>query len=120
MENTEVLVGVIMGILIGAVIAGAVIWLIGKLKLGLEVKNFGWAMLAGVLIGIVTNLINSNLPDSSSVGNFVVNLLVSAVVILTWGKILKGLTVNGFMGALLAALAIAAINFVAGMLLVSA
>lgn len=120
MENTEVIVGAMIGILIGAVIAGLVIWIISKLKLGLEVKNFGWAMLAGVLIGLFTNLINGALPESGGVTSFVVSLLVSAVVILAWGKVLKGLTVDGFTGALVAALAIAAINFLAGMFLVAA
>ena len=119
MENTEVLVGAVLGILIGAVIAGAVIWIIGKLKLGLEVANFGWAMLAGVLIGIVSNLVIGVIPDAGAIGNFLVHLLVAAVVILAWGKILKGLTVNGFTGALTAALAIAVINFLAAMLLAS-
>ncbi len=111
MENTEVLVGLIAGILIATVVAGALIWVISKLKLGLEVKNFGWAMLAGLLIGFFTNIIMNVIPEFGQAGNFVVRLIVAAVVILACGKLLKGLTVNGFKGALLAALAIAVINF---------
>ena len=44
----EAIIGLIFGILIGAVFSGAIIWLIGKMNLGLSVDNFGWAMLAGL------------------------------------------------------------------------
>jgi len=119
-DSTAVMVGLIIGVAIGAVIAGAIIWLVGKLNIGLQVRNFGWAMLAGLLIGILTALANSLIGDVSGVIGFVIHLVVSAVVILASGKILSGLTVQGFKGALFAAMAIAIINFVATLLLGSA
>ncbi len=111
MESTEVLVGLIVGILIAAVFSGVIIWLVGKLNVGLTVKNFGWAMLAGVLIGILTNVANHFVKDFGGAVGFAVQLVVSALVILACGKILKGLTVEGFKGALFAAAAIAIIGF---------
>lgn len=114
MENTEVMIGLVLGILIASVIAGAVIWLVGKLNVGLTVKNFGWAMLAGLIIGLLSNLITQLIPDiGSGLAGFVISLVVSAVVILVAGKILKGLSVDGFKGALFAAMAIAIIQFMA-------
>jgi putative membrane protein len=117
MEFTEVLIGAIIGILIAAVISGVLIWLVGKLNVGLTVKNFGWAMIAGLLIGFLTHIVMLFMPDFGAAGGFLVNLVVSAGVILASGKMLSGLTVDGFKGALFAAMAIAAIGYLATFLL---
>ena len=107
----------LIGSLISAVIAGLLIWIIAKFKLGLEVESFGWAMIAGVFIGVVTNLVLTLTTDFGGWGGALVHLVVSAGVILGSGPILKGLKVNGYLGALIAAASIAAINFVAVWLL---
>lgn len=108
----EVMIGAIIGIAIGAVISGTLIWIVGKLGIGLSVKSFGWAMLAGLLIGIISTLVASVLPDSQGLLGAFVHLLVSAAVIFGAGKLLSGLTVAGPSGAILAACAIAAISYV--------
>ena len=110
-------IGLLIGSLIGAVIAGLVIWIVAKLKLGLEVESFVWAMIAGVLIGVITNLIMQFMPDFGGWGGALLHLVISAGVILGSGSFLKGLKVNGFVGALIAAVAIAVINFIATWLL---
>lgn len=107
------LIGLLIAVLLSAVISGAIIWIIGKLNLGLEVDNFGWAMLAGLLIGLLTNLAMKLLPATGGVLHAVVNLVISAVVIFACGAMLKGLRVNGYVGALTAAVALAVINFLA-------
>ena len=111
MEDAGVLIGAVIGILIAAVFSGVIIWLVGKLNVGLTVKNFGWAMLAGLLIGILTSIANIFVKDFGGAVGFVVQLVISALVILASGKMLKGLTVDGFKGALFAAMAIAIIGF---------
>lgn len=116
MESTGVVLGLVIGILIAALVSGIIIWLVGKLNVGLTVKNFGWAMLAGLVIGILTNIVTHFMPDFGGAGGFLVSLIVSAGVILASGKILKGLTVDGFKGALFAAMAIAVIGFLVAML----
>jgi uncharacterized membrane protein YvlD (DUF360 family) len=118
MESTELMIGLVVGILIAAIISGVIIWLVGKLNVGLTVKNFGWAMLAGLLIGILTNIASQFVRDFGGAVGFVVQLVVSALVILLCGKILKGLTVEGFKGALFAAMAIAVIGFLITLLAV--
>jgi len=84
----EVFIGAIIGIAIGAVISGTLIWIVGKLGIGLTVKSFGWAMLAGLLIGIISTLVSSLIPESQGLVGALVNLLVSAAVIFAAGKLL--------------------------------
>lgn len=103
--------GLIIGIVLSAVISGFIIWVVSKLNLGLHVENFGWAMLAGLLIGLATNLIMQVVPAGNDIVNLVVNLIVSAAVIFACGSILSGMTVKGFGGALIAAVAIAVVGF---------
>ncbi len=110
-------VAMLIGSLISAVIAGLVIWIVAKLKLGLEVESFVWAMIAGVFIGVLTNLLMQFTTDFGGWGGALLHLVISAGVILGSGSLLKGLKVNGFVGALIAAVAIAAINFIATWLL---
>ena len=106
----EQIVGMIMGILIAAVISGAVLWLVSKLNLGLRVDNFGWAMIAGLLIGVITTLVLQFMTNFGGLGGLLVHLVVSAGVILGSGQLLKGLQVDGLVGALLAAFSIAVVN----------
>lgn len=107
----DVVIGLVFGILIGAVISGAIIWLISKLNMGLSVDNFGWAMLAGLFIGVITTLITQFVPNLTGIVGAVVHLIVSAVVILLAGKVLSGVKVDGLTGALLAAFVMALIGF---------
>jgi putative membrane protein len=107
----EAAVGLILGILIGALISGSVLWLVSKLGLGLSVAGFGSAMIAGLLIGFLSHVIGAVLPGDGVVGA-VVNLVVAAGVIFLCGKLLKGLTVDGFVGAAVAAVSIAVINYI--------
>ena len=103
--------GLVIGILLAAVVSGVIIWIVGKLNLGLQVDNFGWAMLSGLLIGFLTNLIMKFLPGTEGLVHAVVSLVVSAVAIFISGAILKGMTVKGYTGALVAAVGIAVVNF---------
>ena len=113
----EAIVGLIIGILIGAVISGAIIWLVSKLNIGLSVDSFGWAMAAGLFIGMLTNGFNQLLPGMNEVITMVVHLVFSAGVILLAGKAFKGDNVDGLKGALIAAVAIAVVGFLLALLL---
>jgi uncharacterized membrane protein YvlD (DUF360 family) len=52
------IVSVIIGILIGALFSGLVIWIVGKLGLGLEVSGFRAAYIAAIIIAVVAGIIN--------------------------------------------------------------
>jgi len=116
----EVVVGLVIGILIGTVISGAIIWIVSKLNMGISVDNFGWAMLAGLFIGVITSLITHFVPNVTGIVGAGVNLIVSAAVILLAGKAFSGVKVDGFSGALLAAFVMALIGFGLSLLLVGA
>ena len=114
----ETLIGLIIGIVLSAVISGLIIWIVSKLGLGLNVDSFGWAMLAGLLIGLATNLIMQVVPAGNDIVTVVVNLVVTAAVIFACGSLLKGMTVNGYGGALLAAVSIAIVGFLLALLVI--
>lgn len=113
----EAFVGLIIGILIAAVVSGAIIWLVSRLNVGLSVDSFGWAMLAGLFIGAITNLLSPLLAGMNGALMIVVNLVISAVVILLAGKLFSGVKVDGFKGALIAAVVIAVVGFVLALVL---
>ena len=54
----EAIVGLIIGILIAAVNSGGINLLVSKLKIGLSVDSFGRAILAGLVRGALTNMLN--------------------------------------------------------------
>ena len=114
----ESLVGLIVGITISAVISGLVIWIVSKLNLGLHVDSFGWAMLAGLLIGLATNLVMQVVPAGNDIIYGIVHLLVAAAVIVGCGALLRGMTVNGYGGALIAAIAIAVVGLLLALVVV--
>ena len=107
----EAIVGLIIGIVISALFSGLIIWIVSKLNLGVQVDSFWWAMLAGLLIGLFTNLIMQVVPSTNGIVHLAVNLIISAAVIFACGAMLKGMTVRGFVGAIIAAVAIAVVGF---------
>ena len=114
----EVIVGLVIGILIAAVVSGVIIWLVSKLNVGLSVDSFGWAMLAGLFIGAITNVLDRLVPGMNEILTAVIHLVISAGVILLAGKLFSGVKVEGFKGALIAAVAIAVVGFVLALVLV--
>lgn len=114
----EAIIGLTIGILISAVASGVIIWLVSKLNIGLSVDGFGWAMLAGLFIGVITNLLNLLVPGMNGILTAVIHLVISAGVILLAGKLFSGVKVDGFKGALVTAVAIAVVGFVLALVLV--
>jgi putative membrane protein len=107
-------VGLLIGILLGALVSAVIIWIVGKLGLGLEVSGFGAAFIAAIVIAIVAGVINwllGLLGIGVAAGwlGAIIQLIISAVVLLVSDRFVKGLKVNGFTGALIAAVAIGAV-----------
>jgi len=110
------ILGLIIGILIGALFTGLIIWIVGKLGLGLEVSGFGPAYVAAIVIALLNGLVSwllSALGVTIAAGflGAVIHLVVAAIVLLLAGNIVKGLAVKGFLGALIASVAIAAVGW---------
>jgi putative membrane protein len=113
----EAIVGLVIGILIAAVVSGVIIWLVSKFNVGLSVDGFGWAMLAGLFIGALTNLLNKLVPGMNEIVTMVIHLVIAAGVILLAGKLFSGVKVDGFKGALIAAVLIALVAYVLAVVL---
>jgi putative membrane protein len=116
------IVGLIVGIVIAALISGIVIWIVGKLGLGLEVSGFGAAFIAAIIIAIVGGLINwllgaLHITIGGGLLGAIVNLVIAAIVLLISGRIVPGLRVKGFLSAIVAAIAIGVVYWLAALLL---
>jgi putative membrane protein len=114
--------GTLISIVVYWVVAALVIFLVGKMNLGLGVKSFGSALIAALVIALVSGVIGwllSFLGLSFGTGLLaaLVNLLVAAVVLMISDKFLGGMEVHGFMGAIVAALAIGVVGWLVTWLL---
>ena len=107
-----------MTTIIGTLLAFALIWAVGavvlmiisRLGLGLTVDGFGAAFIASAVISIVAaiitwliGLIGIKVGNPTLIGALV-SLIVAAVVLLVSDRFVKGMKVNGFVGAIIAAI----------------
>jgi len=111
------MIGTLLGILLALVLSAVVIMIVSRLNLGLTVDGFGPAIIAAAVIAIVGGLIYWLLGVLGiTIGGgwlgAIINLIIAAVVLLTAGRMLKGLKVNGFVGAIVAAIAIGVVTWV--------
>lgn len=116
------LIGAVIGILLGALISGFVIWIVGKLGIGLEVDGFDAAYIAAIVIAVVSWLITwllsvLNITITGGWLGALIHLVVAAVVLLISDRFVKGMRVKGFVGALVAALALAVVAWLVTLLL---
>ena len=51
------IIGSIIGLLIGALFSGLIIWIVGKLGWGIEVSGFGPAFVAALVIAVLNILV---------------------------------------------------------------
>ena len=110
-------INMIIGILLWAVGAGLVIWIVGKMGLGLTVDGFVPAMIAAIAIAVVAGLITWGLGlfgitlGGTGIMGAIVSLVVAAVVLLLADKFVPGMQVKGFGGEIIAAIAIGVVNW---------
>jgi uncharacterized membrane protein YvlD (DUF360 family) len=110
------LVGAVIGIALGTLVNGILIWTIGKLRLGMEVEKVSAAFLAGLIVaaggvfaGWLYTLFGS--APTGGLAGAIIRLIVAAGVLRAIGEALPGLRVKGWGGAFVAALAIAALGW---------
>jgi putative membrane protein len=91
-------------------VGGVILLIISRLNLGLNVENYGAAFIASAAISIVAGLITWLLGligitlGGAGLIAAVVSVVVSAVVLLIADRFVKGMKVNGFAGAIIAAI----------------
>ena len=114
--------GTILAIIIGGLISGLIIWIVGRLNLGMSVTGFVPAFIAGFVIAIVAGIVNWLLAVLGiGVGTgwlgAIVNLIIAAIVLMISGSIVPGMAVKGFTGAIVAAIAISVVSWFVGLIL---
>ncbi|MFN2138791.1 MAG: phage holin family protein [Candidatus Promineifilaceae bacterium] len=109
--------GYIIGLVIAFLVSALVIWIVGQLGLGMEVTGFGGAIIAAIIIAIVSaivawllGLIGIQLGMPGLVGGLI-TLVVAAVVLMISDRFTSDLKVNGFTGAIIAAIAIGVVSW---------
>ena len=110
------ILGLILGIVIGALFYGLIIWIVGKLGLGIEVSGFGPAFIAAIVIAILGWLVTwllgvLGITIGAGLLGAIINLIIAAIVLMIAGRFVKGLVVKGFTGALVAAIAIGVVTW---------
>ena len=108
--------GTLLNIAVYLVVSAVVILIVGKMNLGLTVKSFGSAILAAIVIALVAGVVVWGLGffGITLTGGWlaaIVNLIVAALVLMVADKFLSGMEVHGFMGAIIAALAIGVVGW---------
>ena len=115
----------ILGIVIGALFYGLVIYIVSRLNLGIQVNGYGVAFIAAIVIALIGWVLTwlLNLLGISIGGGLlgpIVLLILAALVLMFAGRLVKGLKVHGFTGAIIAAIAIAVltwlINWILGLI----
>lgn len=110
----------LISFLVSLLISAVVIWIVGRLNLGLSVKSFGDAVIAALVIALLfwaaTALLGALGIIAGGLVGAILNLVIAAIVLMIGDRFLKGLRVNGFTGALVAALAIAVLTWLFGLL----
>ena len=107
----------LIGFVITLVIAALVIWIVGRLGLGMEVDSFMSAIIAALVIAIVTWVVMwilSLFGLSMGTGwlGAIVALVVSAIILMISDKFVSGMKVNGFVGAIIAAISIGVVQWI--------
>ena len=109
--------GTILNFVVWLVVAALVIWIVARLKLGLTVSGFGAAIIAALVIAVVSAVVLwlLGLLGITLGGGFwgaIVALIVAAVVLLLSDRFVPGMQVKGFTGAIIAAIAIAVVSWI--------
>ncbi len=114
--------GPILSFIVWLVVAAVVLLIVDRLNLGIKVGNFTNAALAAIVIAIVAAVVEWLLGVLGITlgGGFlgaIAALIVAAVVLYFAARIFKGMTVDGFRGAIIGAIGIAVVGWVLNWLL---
>jgi putative membrane protein len=112
-------VGILIGVLVGALFTGFFIWVIARISSLIEVSGFGPAYIAAIVIAVLNGLVKWLLGSTlGGTGSTLINWIISAIILLLAGRMVKGIKVNGFGSALLAAAVIALFDWLVTWILI--
>lgn len=112
------MISTILSIAIVWLLSALVIYIVGRLNLGMTVESFGGALIAAAVIALVAGLISwllgfLGLSIGGGLIGGIISLVVAAVVLLISDRFVSGMKVNGFVGAIIAALGIGVVGWLA-------
>jgi putative membrane protein len=116
------MISAILGIIVSAALAGLVIFIVSKLNMGLSVTGFGAAFIAAIVISIVAGVVNwllgvLGINIGGGLLGAILAIIVAAVVLMISDKFVPGMKVNGFGGAIVAAIGIGIVTWLVTWLL---
>lgn len=106
----------IWNLLIYFAVAAVVILIVARLNLGLEATGFVGALIAAIVIAVVSAVVVwllglFNITISGGWLGAIIGVIIAAVVLMVADRFAPGIKVNGFVGAIIAAIAIGVIYF---------
>lgn len=116
------LFGLLIAVAIVGVASAFILWIVSKLKLGLELDGIIYAFILAIFIafigGLLTLIVNFWLiQDGQVLVGGIIHLLITALTLVVSGRILPGVKTRGFMGVFLASFAIGAFYWLGGLVL---
>ncbi len=116
-------IGALIGLALVVVLNALVIYIVGRLNMGLTVDSFRAAVIAAVVIGIVSwafqwlfGFLGFTFINNPNLLGAIVALIIAAVVLMVSDRFVKGMKVSGFGGAIVAAAAIGVVHWLIGWL----
>jgi putative membrane protein len=114
--------GYIFSFIVALIVAALVIYIVGRLNLGLTVSGFGAAIIAALVIAIVGTIVLwllslFGLTFGSGWLGAIIYIIVAAIVLMISDRFVPGMKVNGFTGAIVAAIAIGVVGWIVTWLL---
>jgi putative membrane protein len=117
-KEVRTMLGAIVTIVVYLVAAALVLLVVSRLNLGLTVENFSSAIIAALIIAVVTGVLAWLLGalgitlGGTGLIAAIFGIIFSAIVLLVSDKFLPGMKVAGFGGAIIAAIAIGVVGWV--------
>jgi putative membrane protein len=106
----------LISFLVALIVSALVIFIVGKLKLGLTVSGFMAAIISALVIAIVGTIVLwllglLGLTIGGGLIGAIIYIIVAAVILMISDRFVPGLKVNGFTGAIVAAIAIGVVTW---------
>jgi putative membrane protein len=114
--------GTVLSFIIAVIVAAVVLMIVSRLNLGLSVASFTSAIIAALVIALVSVVVNwllgaLGIGVGGGLVGLIINLIVAAIILMISDRFVTGMRVNGFGGAIVAAIAIAVVNWLVALLL---
>jgi putative membrane protein len=114
--------GYIINFLVALIVAALVIYIVGRLNLGLTVSGFGAAIIAALVIAIVGTIVLwllglLGLTIGGGLLGAIIYIIVAAIILMISDRFVPGMQVKGFTGAIVAAIAIGVVAWIVSWLL---